>query len=69
MLYEVITNMGDGTLQAEFVLPGAQDEEHDWKFKVAAMEEAQVPGVTLINHYPDVTRNDDGETPNRNNFV
>lgn len=56
-------NMGDGTLQAEFVLPGTADEPHNWKFKVASMEEMQIPGVTLINHYPDVTRNGDGETP------
>lgn len=54
-------NMGDGTLQAEFVLPATGTGP--WPFKVAGLEEPQVPGITLINHYPDVTRNADGETP------
>jgi hypothetical protein len=54
-------NMGDGTLQAEFVLPASTAAA--WSFKVAGLEELQVPGITLINHYPDVTRNAEGETP------
>lgn len=54
-------NMGDGTLQAEFVLPASVPGS--WAFKVAGLEEQQIPGITLINHYPDVTRNADGNTP------
>ena len=54
-------NMGDGTLQAEFVLPAMGTGP--WPFKVAGLEEPQVPGITLINHYPDVTRNAEGDTP------
>jgi hypothetical protein len=54
-------NMGDGTLQAEFVLPAS--DTSPWPFKVAGLEEPQVPGITLINHYPDVTRNAEGTTP------
>ncbi len=56
-------NIGDGTLQAEFVLPGPVDVEETWNLKIASAKEFQVPGVTVVNHYPDVTRNDDGLTP------
>ncbi len=56
-------NMGDGTLQAEFVLPAPVNVEGTWDFKIASMKEFQVPGVTIVNHYPDVTRNSNGLTP------
>lgn len=54
-------NMGDGTLQAEFVLPASGTGS--WAYKVAGLEEQQVPGIVFINHYPDVTRNAAGSTP------
>lgn len=60
-------SMGDGTLQAEFEIEWGDTPNP--LFKIASIEEYLIPGVTLINHYPDGTRNRQGDPVTNRDFA